>query len=158
MPELTPQQADFLTRFILPDLPAARSEPSPPAPDPANAAEPLRIWRDAKDAVDARLNTLRGQMLAHEIEEFAEFVQLGVFNIGKTETVAMVSALTDYARVSVDQRPAAARTIKKAARGFVSNVLKDDVVALLDDNPFKMDVKMRATLAGALKNIVSTLP
>jgi hypothetical protein len=133
-------------------------EPPPPPPPPGTAKRPaplLPIWIDASQRVNEAIEALRQALLADGDPDLRDIAELGLNDILDTETEPVVAALrgVDAAPRSAKARAAA----NKAAAQFRAYLSGDEVVALIEDNPLKVQVPLRRILVSALDTISTRL-
>lgn len=113
---------------------------------------PLAIWRDAKEAVDARIDALRKKVLEHPDEDLrSTLVQIadkGLNGVTDRASVGMMAAMMD-----AEAAPAKARQAVETFRSFLAS----DIARGIDENPFQIKVDLRDTLGAALEQIESRL-
>lgn len=124
-------------------------------PRPAGAtsgAEPIVIWREAKEAVDERISALRKSVLGHPDEALratmAQIADKGLNGVTDRAAVGMMAAMME-----ADTAPAKARQAIEKFRAFLAG----DIARGIDENPFEVQVDLRRTLGTALERIESRL-
>lgn len=103
--------------------------------------------------VDGNLERLRKVLQDQDDVDFSTLISVGVFGIGKAETVPLVTALTEFDKARGDDRAARAGAVLAAAETFETQVIGSEVSELLDDNPFGVKIDLRSEFAGALSEI-----
>lgn len=126
---------------------------------PSGRGDTLAVWRDAKDAVDGKLEALARELRSYDDEDLDAIAEFGLFGLtGGGEAVALTRALMEYGGAAAGERRAAADALREAVAGFRSAVLEGNpAVELVDDNPFGVDVALSATLGDALQQIERAL-
>lgn len=129
------------------------------APQEGQKAQPLLpVWRDAREAVNAQLDQLQTAMRNHGMPLFARIADKGLNGVTERHLVPLQAALMDADRAAGEARVAAAALVRRRIeemRGFLTS---NPVLPLLEGNPLKVPVAIRATLGAALDDIARTLP
>lgn len=100
---------------------------------------------------------LRGALLADEDPELRSLADTGLFALGKSENVALMNALFDLRGADESTAPKLRRNVVTAAANYAQMITGNELIALVDDNPFGVNVAMRATLGNALATIIKEL-
>jgi hypothetical protein len=139
--------------------PAARPVGAPAAPGSRKSGdELLELLRDAKDEVDAGLEKLRTALLKTGDARMARIAKQGLYGMteGGGGAVRLMKALFDLRgarNAGADEADALYEAARKAASAYKAVVFSDNVVDLVDHNPFSVHVGIRATLGAALETI-----
>lgn len=123
----------------------------------APPADPLAIWTEAKEQVDAGLNALIRVMQAEESPTLQRIAGFGLFGLTQGQTVALNKALREYQASAGPARAAAAKQVQAAAQSYRALLTGRPVFAKLDDNPFGIEVGLVDRLGGALARIESAV-
>ena len=126
-------------------------------PPSGTAAKTMPIWRDARDETGDQFNKLSDAMRKHGMPLFRRIADRGLNGITETRLVAMQEALMELDSAAGEKRPAAVDKVKAAIadmRGFIQS---NPVLPILERNPLKVPVTLRATLTGALDAIDKVL-
>jgi hypothetical protein len=119
------------------------------------------LWREAKEATDARLGQLASKLRGTGDPDLVRIADFGLFGIsggGKGVNVALNKAMIEYAGSGAEKRPQAAQLLRKAVQQYRATLAANEAVRLVDNNPFGVDVAVAATLGAALEQIESSLP
>ncbi|MEX0371758.1 MAG: hypothetical protein AB3N09_14105 [Tateyamaria sp.] len=139
---LTPDQRAFLQKYL-----GAGTGDSASAPV-------LSIWRDAKDKVDDDLNKLQSALKSSNDPLLERIAEIGLHSVTEGRMSKMQAALMD-ANGSADANVRGkARAAISEMRSFVEG---NPVLGLLDENPFGIDVSLRATLGDVLTKLDAQL-
>lgn len=123
-----------------------------------NGGDPMALWRDAKDAVDTRLNALAAKLRSFEDEDFDQIADKGLFGLtGGGQTVALTKALMTYNGATGPGKAKAAADLRKSLDGYRAFLDGSELVELIDANPFGVQVMMFATLDHALGQLEAIL-
>ena len=114
--------------------------------------DPLGIWRDAKDAVDGRLEALAAKLRGFDDPDLEQIADFGLYRVGTGEGVALTKALFDYSRAAPATREAAGGRVRASAANYRA-ALNTRLVHLIDHNPVGVDVAIQKTIGGALDRI-----
>lgn len=125
----------------------------PPKSSGGGRIDPLVTWREAKDSVDEHLNDLAAELREFDDPDLTRIADLGLFSIGKGESVALMKGLMEYRTGG----PAKADGLRKAVAAYRAVLSGSPLVKLIDDNPFGVSVSLAATLGGALDQIERAL-
>ncbi|HET8997540.1 MAG TPA: hypothetical protein VFN42_12805 [Acetobacteraceae bacterium] len=115
----------------------------------------LAIWREAKDAVDVRLGALRRALLDEDDPDFARLADSGLFALGTRQNVTLMASLTAFRGAPPDALAEPAARVREAVRAYGELLATSPIPQVVDENPFGVDVKLRATLGDALARIVA---
>jgi len=110
------------------------------------------VWRDAKEETDAALEALGRELRTYEDPDLDRIAEFGLFGIGKGENVALNKALIEFGAARGDGRAAAAKKLRAAVAAYRS-VLSGKLVSDIDNNPYGVQVGVRAILGPALDEI-----
>ena len=141
------ERRQWLLRVLGLDLPLGASVGA------AADAEPLAVWRDAKEAVDGKLEQLARELRGFGDPDLERIADFGLFGLTEGESVALNKALFDYQRAAPAARVGAAGNVRKAVGAYRAALDAEPMVGLLDRNPFGVDIGVRRTLGGALDAI-----
>ncbi len=111
-------------------------------------ASALAIWRDAKETVDTGISALQDRMRAHPLKALGRIADAGLAGITSREAVGMMVAVTEAERSTTAAAPAVAKATA-ALRAFLAT----DAAAAIDENPFGVQVNLRATMQSAMSAI-----
>ncbi|MFK7751722.1 MAG: hypothetical protein AB8B51_04160 [Sedimentitalea sp.] len=142
---LSAKQLAFLSAFL-------GVEPTAAAPVPAV----LGLWMGAKQTTGDQLNELQNHLKNSGLGLFERIADKGLHGITSGQLTAMQVALSE-----LDKSNGAAGAVRKARtaiadmRAFLTT---NEVLAILERNPFDIPVSIRATLGNALGEIEKQLP
>ncbi|MBC4017932.1 hypothetical protein [Siccirubricoccus deserti] len=130
-----------------------------PAGASGNRGEPiLGVWRDAKEAVDARLEALGRTLRGLGDPDLDQIAQYGLFGLtGGGQTVALMAALQDYDRAAPADRAAAAAAVGKAVGAYRAMLHSSPLAEALDDNPFGVEIGLLDTMDVAFRQIITAI-
>ncbi len=153
-----------------PPLASTSANQPPSANKPATPRRPVRkppssyvsirgreIWRTARETVDAQIAALTTRLRSMPDPELQRIATFGLNGATGKLSVGLLTALTEVDAVPPDQQTAArdkARSIVGEFRGFLQT---NPLIRLLDENPFKEPVTIRATLGAALAQLDQAL-
>lgn len=116
----------------------------------------LGVWRDAKEAVDAGMQSLAAALHRTDDPDLHRLADHGLFGIGAGENVKLTAALLDYQRAPPLGRTKPAKAVS-ASVGQYRALISSRLVTAIDANPFGVQVGIRSTMAGALDRIQQSL-
>lgn len=128
-------------------------QPNPGPRKRLPAAELLALFRDAKEDVDAGLSKLQAELRATGDEDLVRIADYGMFGMTNGEGVGLIKTLMDLRGTTPDKQEALSKTVRDAATAYKSAVFKHVLVDLVDENPFGVDVGIKAKLGPALDTI-----
>lgn len=115
----------------------------------------LAIWREAKEAVDTRLGALRRALLDEDDPDFARLADSGLFALGTRQNVTLMASLNAFRSAPPDALAEPAARVREAVRAYGQLLTTSPIPKVVDENPFGVDVKLRATLGAALARLVA---
>lgn len=123
---------------------------------PAKTGRPvLDIWRDAKEAVGARITELQGKVLSYPDPALKSTLKLvadrGLNGVTDRASVGMMVAMME-AQSSPQARAKALKAVE-TFRSFING----EIARGIDNNPFKVKVGLKDTFAKALDQIEAEL-
>jgi hypothetical protein len=137
-------------------IPSAAPDATP-AQDASSGGDPRAIWREAKEAMDDKLNALASQLRAQHNQDMDRIAGLGLFSLGTNENVGMNRALLEFATASTEKRDAAQQQLRQAIVAYRAMLSQSGAIKLLASTPFGVAIPFQATLGGALDQIERTL-
>lgn len=117
-----------------------------------STADLRAVWRDAKEETDAALEALGRELRTYEDPDLDRIADFGLFGIGKGENVALNKALIEFSAARGDGRAAAAKNLRAAVAAY-RTLINGKLVGDIDNNPYGVQVSVRATLGHALDEI-----
>ena len=122
--------------------------------DPIHKPLMLPIWRTAKDQANDQLGQLQDAMKQSGVPIFERIADAGLNSVTETRLVAFQVGLLELdAAAGGNSRSKAEEKLRTAMQEMRSFVDTSPVLPLLDKNPLKIPVKLRATLTKALDDI-----
>lgn len=116
----------------------------------------LSAWRNAIEAVESGISALQNQLKNEKDPDLREIAEFGLNGLTRQHKVPMVSALMDAAKATGEDRFDAWTRAQAAAEAFLNHLKTERAFDAIDNNPFGVDVKVRATLEPALRRIIAT--
>lgn len=110
------------------------------------------LWRAAREAVDAALDGLV-QRLRSTGETSLERIAEDIPTFGRERDAALENALQAYEQAPPEGRRNTVSAVLAAARDYRAALGREVGYRLIDDNPFGVEVAMRASLDQALTQI-----
>jgi hypothetical protein len=135
----------------------AAHQPDSAAPQAQTApgTDFLAVFRDAKDEVDAGLNKLAQALRQTGDVDMIRIADYGLNGLTDGQGVGLMKALFDLRAAPPDNRDEFAKAVRSAAQNYKAAVFADEVVDLVDANPFGIEVGIRAKLGTALDTIAT---
>lgn len=134
---------------------SARSAPAAASPEGA-ASDPLVIWQQAKDAVDAQLSALQDTLRKTGVRALVEIAdQLDQVTL-RFRTSLNIALINLNQAAPAQKAPARIKALK-VVNQYQARLGSDEAIAGADENPFGIPVTMRDTLGEALDKIESQL-
>ena len=127
---------------------------STPAAEPAVPSEPAgqrgqKIWHGAVQAVLQQVDTLKQAIAEHEEESYQSLAKTIVGTVTKRFDERLAEACRQF-----DESPAEnAQAVAGVIRDYTSFIKDDEMLKMLDDNPFEVKLSVRPTLAKALADV-----
>ncbi|MDA7541583.1 hypothetical protein N8639_01955 [bacterium] len=115
------------------------------------------IWREASESVDGQISKLQSALKATGTEELMEIAEFGLNGATGNFKVPLMAAIRNIDSAQADGRPKAVADALKIVNGFQNHIENDEAVLVVDENPFNVEVSIRDTLGGALKQMASAL-
>jgi hypothetical protein len=125
-------------------------------PPPAKAS-PLQIWNEAREAVNAGIADLQVVLRNTEDPDSLKIADFGFSGVTGRLQVGLQTALLDFERTPLGDRDKARARLQAAIGDFRTYLGNDPLIRLIDENPFAVDVGLRATLLPALDKMSETL-
>jgi hypothetical protein len=126
------------------------------ASQPGRPASSLKIWQQAKDSVDAQLNTLYATLKGSKIPQVIEAANEIEAVMGNYRT-KLVAALTVYDTTTGPAKEKARADALKVVAAYQTGIPKDKHIIAADTNPFGVKVAIRQTLGSALTDLTTNL-
>jgi hypothetical protein len=154
-----PRQDDWIRRVL--GVQCAREEKSakgPPHGAPSQSgSDPVGIWWDTKDRLNEQLEKLRHAFMntEHPLAGAACEAGLGAFSAGIL--VRFQAALIDFNTADDRDREARVEKVRQLGGELGNFVATNDMLPLLEANPFGVSVTVRADVLSAIERIVQEL-
>ena len=120
---------------------------------PAETADPLVVWRDAKELIDTDITTLQNTLSNVTDPNVQRIVEFGLNGITEGNQVAMMRTLMAYNASSGAARAAAGQDVLKQVTAYRDFITSNNVIALCEKNPFGVTLNIRAPILSALDRI-----
>ena len=134
----------------------ALDTPAPAAAKPSGP-KPLEVWTEAKEAALGHLGTLQSALRARKSTLLDQVADKGLNGITGRLQVGMQVALMEVERAGGDSRDAARKKALAAVGAMRTFLQSDQTLSLLEKNPFKVPMPIRAELGRALDQIEASL-
>lgn len=121
----------------------------------APKADPMVVWRDAKETVDVSISSLQSALRGIDDPDLKRIADAGLNGITDGLQTRLMAALFDYNASSGDGRAKAAATLRSRAAELRKMIEGDPIIALCEDNPFGVKVAIRGPLGAALTELES---
>jgi hypothetical protein len=115
--------------------------------------DPMSLWVDAKDKVDAGLNVLIGVLRGRPSPVLQQIAEYGLFGLTEGQSVALNKALREYQTAAGPAKQKAAQQVQAAVQDYRKLLSSRPAFALIDDNPYGIAVGLRSQLDPALSAI-----
>lgn len=138
------------------DAPKGEASARDDAPeiDPrALGTQGLRHWEVAREEVGRQIEALRSALLARSNPGLKRVAEFGFNGITGRLQVGLSTALMDLEAAAPADRARALARARTTIDELAEFIEKDPTIALLDDNPFEVNVSIRATLGKTLKGL-----
>ncbi|MDP5220232.1 hypothetical protein Q5Y75_23870 [Ruegeria sp. 2205SS24-7] len=123
-------------------------------PIPGQIPLTLPIWRHAKDNANEQLDQLQDAMKNSGVPLLERIADVGLNSATESRLVALQVGLLEFdAAADADARSKAEQTLRAAMQNMRSFVETSPILPLLDANPLKVPLKIKATLTNALDEI-----
>jgi hypothetical protein len=125
-----------------------------PAPG-VDAAALLALFRDAKEEVDSGIEKLQAELRASEDVDLIRIADFGLYGMTNGEGVGLMKALLDLRAAAPDRQGPLLQAAREAAGAYKEAVFAHPLADLADDNPFGVEVGIKARLGPALDRIAA---
>jgi hypothetical protein len=149
-------KAEWITRHLGIDLAHLLTEVADEPAEPTESV--MRVWRDAKDTVDAQLAKLQTALRLKGTSLAQTVAGAGLAPFTRGLQVKLVVALMQYEGSASDNRAKAVAAVRAATAALRDRLRTERVFRLLDNNAFGVPVSVRDTLTEALDDIDHLLP
>jgi hypothetical protein len=119
----------------------------------APPTDPMTLWINAKDKVDAGLNALIGVIRGRPSPMLQQIAEFGLFGLTEGQNVALNKALREYQGATGPTKLKAAQQVQAAAQAYRALLSSRRAFALIDDNPYGIEVGLLSHLDPALTDI-----
>lgn len=110
----------------------------------------LPIWMSAKETADAGIDALQTALRDRDDEDLDAIAEYGLYGATTGQAVRLIAALRDADGAGTVGAYAKVRNAVDDFRDFLDGA---PIVELMENNPFGVQVKLRATLGPALEQI-----
>lgn len=110
-------------------------------------------WQDAIDTVNGQISKLQAALKKTGDAELIEIAEFGLNGVTGNLKTPMMAAIMELDHASGPALKTAAGKATKIARAFNAYLASEETVAVTDDNEFGVQVTIRASLGGALRQI-----
>jgi len=111
----------------------------------------MPLWLDAKEEVDARLGKLQSSLRGYDNPDLDRIAEFGLNGVTGTRSVGLMTALREADAAGKDAQ--ARKKLADAVNAYRDFLDTSDVVDLIDENPFDVEIGLKATLGRALDTI-----
>lgn len=132
------------------DLTAAEQIGSTPT---APTLDALALWRDAKEACDVGISALQQKIMSFDDPDLRRIAEFGLNGVTEGVQTGLMAALFTYNSTSGADRIKAAAVVAARAAEARKLLEGDQVIALVEDNPFGVKVDIRGTLGATLRQL-----
>jgi hypothetical protein len=143
------------------DAQGAQADGSAPSDADARFQAMLRTvtasWREASDTVDGQIAALQAALLKSDDPELRQIGELGLNAVTGNFKVPLLARLRDLADAPAAQRASAVAAARAAVSGFRRHLTGSAQVAVVDNNPTGVTVRIVATLVPALDALEKSL-
>ncbi len=115
------------------------------------------VWQGARDTVNDQLGRLQAAMRNHGMPLFARIADKGLNGVTERHLVPLQIALIEMDQAQGEARAAAAALARRRVDAMRAFLQSNPVLPLLEANPLKVPVTVRATLGAALDDISRAL-
>jgi hypothetical protein len=119
----------------------------------APTLDALAVWRDAKEACDVGISALQQKILSFDDPDLRRIAEFGLNGVTDGVQTGLMAALFTYNSTSGADRIKAAATVAARAADARKVLEGDQIIALVEDNPFGVKVDIRGTLGAALRQL-----
>lgn len=119
----------------------------------APKADPMVVWRDAKEGVDVSIGALQSALRGIDDPDLRRIADAGLNGITDGLQTRLMAALFDYNSASGEGRAKAAVALRGRAAELRKMIESDPIIALCEDNPFGVKVAIRGPLGAALTEL-----
>jgi len=127
------------------------------APSPAAKAALMPFWRDAKEAVDGQITALTTAFRGSNHPLATAIADQGLSALGDRIFVGFIASLFDYDGATPATRTSARKAVEVRTAELREKLAEGGLLALLERNPYGVNVTMRAEIARALDRIDAIL-
>ncbi|MBC2836523.1 hypothetical protein [Paragemmobacter straminiformis] len=122
-------------------------------PEAAPKADPMVVWRDAKETVDVSIGALQSALRGIDDPDLRRIADAGLNGVTDGLQTRLMAALFEYNAASGENRAKVAETLRGRAVDLRNMLETDPIIALCEDNPFGVKVAIRAPLIAALDKL-----
>lgn len=156
MAGMTGEKRAWIKAALGVDVPESKA-PRQGAASPEAVRKARAGWQDAIEAVQGQIAALQAELRKSGDDDLVDIAEYGLNAVTDGNRVRLAAALLELGDASAEALQKAGGKVLSAAAEFRGLVESDERVAVLDDNPFKIPVTIRATLGPALKGLEDAL-
>lgn len=123
----------------------------------AGGRQLLPLWTAAREATGEQIGKLQAQLKESGLPLFERIADKGLHGVTEGQLVAMQAALMGYDAAAGPAREAALVKLRAAVAAMRAFLGSNPVLPLLEQNPFGVEVSLRAELGGALDAIETAM-
>ncbi len=145
------------------DRPTEKATEAPPRrasrkpPESYVSIRGREIWGTARDKADEQIEALKQRLSGMPDPELQRLATFSLSGTTSKRSWTLLAALSEVDGVPADRQPAARAKARSVIGEFRAYLQADPLIQLLDDNPLKELVTIRATLGAALTEIDQTI-
>lgn len=126
---------------------------APQEPGPASIGDPMKIWQDAKESVDAGVSKLQVVLKGMGHPVLAQIADSGLAGVTDGNQTAMMKALFEMKGAVGEGRTKAGKSLLAQVGAYAAFLKEDQIIDLIENNPFGVKAPVKAPLMGALREI-----
>lgn len=149
-----------LTALLVPARPAAKGAGTGAGDFDRRWAEARASWREAVEAVDARIAKVRSKMLSSGNPDLLDIADRGLPALTGNHKTPVSVAVIEVADSGGEQRERSARQVMAAVQAFRSHIDNDPMIKVLDEQSsaaFGVSLAIRADIGRGLGALESAL-
>ena len=124
---------------------------------PRHWAAAVERWRAASDSVDGQVSKLQAALKQSDDDELHDIAETGLNGITAGAKVGLLAAIRELGAATDVVSAGRIGKARKAVAQFRAQIERDPRVGACDDNPFGVQVSLRATLLPALDGLEDAL-
>jgi hypothetical protein len=123
----------------------------------ARAKQVRETWLQAKETVDKQLTALQKSLKSTGDKVFSRLAEFGIGGVSKRLQTGLLVSLMNLEQAKGDARQKSMDQALKAIADFQKLLTGDKSIALIEANPFGVQISLRQTLGGALTEMQRSL-